>query len=123
MKIVLAVFLFIHGFAHLVGFVVPWKLAKFEDMFYSTKIFYKKLDVGHTGIRIVGILWLFAAMGYFYSVYALFTDVAWGIWFTWIVTFYSFFLSIIGLPDSKFGIAANLTLLIFLFMNMTFGWV
>ena len=69
MKIFLAIFLFVHGFAHLVGFMIPWKIAKLEEMPYSTSIFFNKINLGHVGIRIVGILWLVAALAYFYSFY------------------------------------------------------
>ncbi len=38
MNIALAVFLFIHGFAHIVGFLVYWKLMKDKEVTYKTTI-------------------------------------------------------------------------------------
>ena len=55
MRLFFAVFLLMHGIAHLVGFVVPWKLAEMEDAPYKTTIFLDKIDLGDTGIRINGV--------------------------------------------------------------------
>lgn len=38
MRFVLAMFLFVHGFAHTVGFVVPWRIAKFDEAPYKTTV-------------------------------------------------------------------------------------
>jgi len=123
MKIFIAIFLLVHGIAHLVGFVVSWKLAKMKEMPYSTKVIFKKFDVGDNGIRIIGILWLLAAIAYFYSIYALYMSPGWAMWFLLPVTIYATLICIIGLPDSKFGILANLLLFVFLFLNFTFSWI
>lgn len=42
----------VRGFAHAVGFVVPWKIATLEDAPYKTPILNDKLDVGDLGIRV-----------------------------------------------------------------------
>ena len=62
MRIVVAVLLIIHGVAHLPGFVVPWRLAAPKEMPYKTTLFAGLVNAGDVGIRVVGILWLVAAI-------------------------------------------------------------
>ena len=47
-----------HGLVHLLGFVVNWQLASLAEMPYKTTLLAGALDVGATGIRAVGLLWL-----------------------------------------------------------------
>jgi hypothetical protein len=44
MQIVLAVFLFAHGFVHLVGFVVPWRIANLKEMPYKTTVHFYRAE-------------------------------------------------------------------------------
>jgi len=64
MHIILGIFLFTHGVAHLVGFITYWKIASIEDMPYQTTLLSSLLDVGEVGIRIVGILWLLTGLAF-----------------------------------------------------------
>lgn len=59
-----AVFLALHGAAHVVGFAVSWKLTKQDDAPYSTELFDGRVDIGSVGIRVVGVIWLIAAASY-----------------------------------------------------------
>jgi hypothetical protein len=54
----------LHGAAHLPGFVVSWRLAELAEMQYRTTLLAGALDVGDVGIRIVGVVWLVAAVGF-----------------------------------------------------------
>lgn len=101
MKIFFIVFLIGHAIAHLVGFVVPWKIVKLEEMKYSTKIFFNKIDVGDNGIRLIGILWLLASLSFIAVSISVFQNVS--IWKSLLLftTIFSLILTIIGLPDSK----------------------
>ena len=67
MRFIIAVILFVHGFAHTVGFVVPWKIASLDEAPYKTTLFHDRIDVGHTGIRVIGVLWLLTALAFFVS--------------------------------------------------------
>src|SRR5881296_4556674 len=62
MRIVVAALLIIHGVAHLPGFVVSWRLAAPREMPYKTTLFAGLVNVGDAGIRVVGMLWLMAAL-------------------------------------------------------------
>ena len=116
MRIVLFVLILLHGIAHLVGFMVPWKMASPEGMTYKTTLLGGKVDVGNTGIRIVGVIWLILFLAMMLS--------AAGIWFTipswksFTVTFciVSLVMSVIGLPDSRIGIPVNAIILVMVLM-------
>lgn len=112
MAVVLALLLFAHGFAHLVGFVGPWKIGKPDPKQpYTTTLLAGRVDVGDTGIRVVGILWLLAAIAFALLALAVLTDASWwrpaAIW----ISSYSLVLSILGLPASWVGIAVDIVLL------------
>ena len=112
MSLVLALLLLGHGFAHLVGFVGPWKIGKPDRRQpYTTTLLAGRLNVGDTGIRVVGILWLLAAVAFGVLALAVLTDAPWwrpaAIW----IASYSLVLSILGLPASWVGIAVDIILL------------
>jgi hypothetical protein len=110
-----AVFLFIHGFAHTVGFFVQWKILKLKDIPFSTKIFYGKFDVGNAGIHVVGIIWLFIAIFCVLAGYGILSASDWWKTATLLVILFSFIFCILGLPDTKMGIIANVIVIAFLY--------
>jgi hypothetical protein len=123
MNIVLAIILFIHGFAHLVGFVVPWKIANLKEMPYKTTLLNGKIDVGDFGIRLVGIIWLVIAVVFFICGVGLLLHSSWWQWLTIIVSVFSFFLCVSGLPDARIGIFVNILIVIFIFIAKRFEWL
>lgn len=58
MRMALALFLLVHGTAHLPGFTLAWRLTSNPDMPYTTTLLGGLVDVGEAGIRVVGVLWL-----------------------------------------------------------------
>ncbi|MGO9584383.1 MAG: hypothetical protein ACLP36_16460, partial [Acidimicrobiales bacterium] len=58
-----AVLLVVHGLVHLLGFVVPWRLASFAGFPHRTDVL-SGADVGTTGARILGVFWLVACLGF-----------------------------------------------------------
>ncbi|EWM10231.1 hypothetical protein [Kutzneria sp. 744] len=59
----IAVLLVLHGLVHLLGFVVPWKLATVTGFPHRTDVL-SGVDVGETGARLIGVLWLIAGLGF-----------------------------------------------------------
>ena len=55
MRSALAALLIAHGVAHLVRFVVPWKLLSTVEMPYRTTILGGVTDVGDAGARALGV--------------------------------------------------------------------
>lgn len=123
MRYVIAMVFFVHGFAHTVGFVVPWKIASLDEAPYKTTLLNGKLDVGHGGIRVVGLLWLLAALAFF-GAGALVIG-RFELWqpFTLVVTIYSLVLCVLGLPESRLGIPINVAILLFLIVGNALGWM
>lgn len=123
MHIAVGIYMFVHGFAHIVGFLVSWKLVEDKDSPYKTTILDGKLDMGDTGIRILGILWLLLGMAFFLMTYAVIAETSWWRTATFYVTYISLFLSILNLPDTKYGLMANILLLLFLWIAPSMGWI
>ena len=123
MHIVIAVGFFVHGVAHLVGFVVPWRLATLDDAPYKTSLLGGRLDVGDAGIRFVGALWLLAAIAFVVAGVAVVFSFHWWFEYTLIVTASSLVLCVLGWPDSRFGILINTVILAYLVTGNTFGWL
>ena len=123
MRIALAVFLVLHGIAHIVGFVVPWRIAKMDDMPYKTTIINGKIDVGDVGIRILGIIWLLIALAYFYSGWITYQQFDFWLTYTLVVSVISLAFCIIAVPDSHIGIYINIALIALYYLNDKFNWL
>lgn len=111
MRIIFAVFLVLHGIAHLVGFFNQWKIVEMEDMPYKTTIFFGRFDLGDIGIRIVGVFWLAGAILFIISAYGLFTISPWWQNSALYITLFSTLLCVTGLPDAKVGLVVNVVII------------
>ncbi len=120
---VFAAVLAIHGIAHLVVFLVTFKWIRIEEMPYSTTLFDNRIDVGDTGIRIIGMLWLMTALGCF--------ALAAASWFSWDLfvpvtlglAFFSLALCLAGWPETIIGMVINGFLIVVLIVASALGWV
>jgi len=122
-RILLALGLFGHGFAHLVGFVVPWRLATLDEAPYRTTLLGGRLKVGDKGIRLVGVLWLLAALAFGVSAAALLWSQPWWHTYTVLVSVASLVLCVLGWPDSRLGIPINVAILLLLGVGSRLGWL
>ena len=102
-RIAFAILLFVHGFAHLVGFVVPWRIATLKEMPYRTTLFVGSIDSGERGIRAVGVLWLIAAVAFAVSGLGVILRAPWSVPLTAIAVVCSVVLCVAGGPDSRIG--------------------
>ena len=123
MRLSLSLFLCAHGIAHLVGFLVPWKIVKTEEMPYKTTLFMGKIDVGNTGIRVMGILWLLIALSYFYAGWITYQQTEFWITYTFIITIISLIFCILAIPDSHIGVYINSVLISIYFLNNHYHWL
>jgi hypothetical protein len=123
MRFIVGLVFIVHGFAHTVGFVVPWKIASLDEAPYKTTVLGGRLDLGHGGIRFVGILWLLAALAFF-GAGALVIG-RFEVWqpFTLSTTVFSLLLCFMGLPDSRLGIPINIVILVFILAGGALGWL
>ncbi|RLD49074.1 MAG: hypothetical protein DRI88_01425 [Bacteroidetes bacterium] len=123
MNIALAVFLFIHGFAHIVGFLVYWKLMKDKEVTYKTTIYPGNINIGDSGVRLLGIVYLAVALSFGLLGYDLISQPFVLSKYIWAVVVVSLVLCITGWPDTKFGVVANLILIVFLILNTYVHWI
>jgi hypothetical protein len=110
MHIILALVLFGHGVAHLVGFVAPWRIATLKEMPYKTAILANSVNVGDIGIRVVGLFWLIAALAFAASGIGVLLRTSWWLPVTGCVTAFSLLLCVIGWPDSRIGVFINIAI-------------
>ncbi len=123
MRVALSIILLLHGIAHLPGFVVPWRLTTLAELPYKTTVLGGALDIGGSGVRTVGLLWLLVALGFVAAAVATLRNSSLWPTLTLGVVAFSTALCILGWPDSRIGLAVNLALLALLLANVRFGWI
>lgn len=122
MRVALAGFLVLHGIAHLVGFVVPWRILQAEEMPYSTTLLAGRIEVGDLGAKIVGLVWLGLAVAFFVG--AGFVWVQRQGWSNFVVfaAAASLLFSILGLPAARLGIPINIALIGLMLGGSALNW-
>jgi hypothetical protein len=121
-KYALGVLLIVHGIAHLVGFLVPWRIGHLEGAVYRTTLLGGAIDIGDSGARIVGLLWLGTAV--LVAAAGVAVLAAYGSWraLTTTALIVSLVLSVLGWPDSRIGVAVNVALLAWLGLASALNW-
>lgn len=121
MRFIIGLVLLAHGLAHLVGFMIPWRLLNDERTPSKTTVLDGKVEVGETGARTVGVLWLIGALAF---VLAAVTCVAqWNWWKTATAAAagYSLVLSALSWPESRVGAAINTGIIVALVVSRLFS--
>ncbi len=109
MRIAIAVFLALHGFAHFVGFAGSFGLA--ESIPYKTTVLGGTVDLGDAGIRAFGMLWLVAGGAFLVASAAAMTSQEWWVKALLVAATSSLVLSLMALPEAKVGVLLNLLIL------------
>lgn len=107
MRVLLAVAFLIHGLAHVVGFVVPWKLVASDEVPYRTTVLAGAVDIGALGVRIVGLVWLGVAVLFVGLAANVMRDTVWWYEGAFILVGISLLLCVLGLPQARPGLFAN----------------
>ncbi len=108
---VFAVFLALHGLVHVYGFTVPWWHRGFRGVEFSTRILNGSIDVGGTAVKILGFVWLAAAVAFVVVGVMLWRGHPWARRTTIALLLGSLVLCTIGLPGSVMGLAIDVVLL------------
>ena len=116
-RIIIGIYLLIHGVSHLVGFLIPWKIVDMKEEPYKTTLLGGSINAGDTGIRIIGSLWLLTAVCFIITAIGTFASLNWWRSITLYLSIFSLILCIIGLPGAKIGILANAVILIYLYAS------
>jgi len=75
--VAVSVVLVAHGLIHFMGTAAYLKLANVTVIPYKTALLNGRWDVGDTGIRVFGVLWAVAAVGFLVGAVALFARLPW----------------------------------------------
>lgn len=121
MSKLLAAFFVLHGIAHGVGFVVPWRLMEVEETAYSTTLLAGRWDVGDVGIRVVGLLWLATGLAFVVAGAGAWMMKAWWGPVAASAAAASLVLSVVGWPEARVGVVLNILVLAVL-LSLRLGW-
>ncbi len=110
MRFVLAALLIAHGVAHLVGFVVPWRLVSTAEVPYRTTILGGVTDLGDAGARALGVVWLVAALAFVLLAGAVLAGWNVRLW-VFAMLALSSVLCVVGWPEARIGLIVNAVLL------------
>jgi hypothetical protein len=106
-----AVFIILHGFAHLMATSVYWKLNESPDLPYTTMILSGRVDLGETGIWLFGLLWLVAGLATAVAGGGLLTGSAWARSVLLTATLFSLVTCVLVFEAAKIGIIINVLIL------------
>ena len=109
MRIVLAILMVVHGLAHLVGFAGAWRLAP-DGIPYKTTILAGSVDLGDSGIRAVGLLWLGLAAAFIVVAVGAFGAFQWWPQAALAVAIVSLLLSATEWPEARLGVVLNVAI-------------
>jgi hypothetical protein len=121
MKIVMTLVLALHGIAHLVGFLLPWHLMKQPDGSYTTTLT-GGLDIGETGMKIMGIGWLIVALAFLAAAFGAWRHASWWPTFTLTVAIVSLGICLVNLPEAAIGIPIDIAIILVMIAGMKAGW-
>jgi hypothetical protein len=103
--------------------VVFLQIAEFGDISYTTTVLGGRLDIGDVGMRVLGVVWLLITVAFVIAGVTIFFSPPWWWSFTLAVTVASLIVTLLGWPDAKFGVLANIIILLFLFFGPRLGWI
>jgi len=111
LRTLMALGLAVHGLIHLIGFVVPFRIAQLQGYAYTTSAAWGHLELGEGGAHVAGVLWLLATVAFLVAAYGIWQGASWAIPLTAIAVGCSLVLCIMGSPAAVAGIAVNVVIL------------
>jgi hypothetical protein len=121
MRYALALLILVHGIAHSAGFAVFWRLITVPELPYRTTVLRNRLDLGHRGIRVYGLVWLLLAVGLVVVASGVVLRSAWWLPTLTILTLVSGFFCALGWPDTRLGVVANVLVVGTVLATFRFG--
>lgn len=121
-RIGLAVLMVLHGIAHLPGFANSWRLATFPEVPYHTTLLGGRLEVGDTGMRVAGALWLLAALAFMVAGAGAVMQRGGWMTFAMAVAAASLVLCLLEWPAARIGVWVNVAILLALVLAQRLHW-
>jgi hypothetical protein len=118
MRTTLALLLAAHAVAHLPGFLSGWNLLTVPEMPFKTTVLGGRADLGITGIRVLGVLWLLTGVIVGLAAIAVFRNAAEAYVLAWVAWALSTAMTAVGWPDTRTGVALNGVILIALLVPL-----
>ncbi len=115
-SVIAAILLILHGLIHLMGTVTYLKLGVVQGLTYKTTLLNGRWDLGGDGIRIYGVLWGLAALGFVVAAIALLTGAGWWRPLLGSVALFSLALTALDWKDAFAGAILNIIILAWLGM-------
>lgn len=112
-----AFIIFAHGLIHLIGVVVYWQLAVVNEIPYKTTLLGGRWDIGETGTRIFGLLWLLGTIGFVTAAAGMVFRADWWQPVLLVTTLFSLVITILDWDAAKFGAITNIIILIILLVE------
>lgn len=112
LRLAAAAVLLLHGLVHLLGTAVYLRLAEVPEFPYKTTLLGGYWDVGGGGIRVFGLFWAVAAVGFGIAAVAVLRD--WSSWWPLLigVTLFSLVLTTLDWTVAYAGIVVNVGILV-----------
>jgi hypothetical protein len=110
-RLIVATVVAAHGLIHLIGFVVPWRIATVSGFPYRTTTAGGLADLGDVGVRLVGAVWLVCALGFVVAGVGIGRRAPWSLPLTAVLAVVSLVVCLIGLPETAAGIVVNVAIL------------
>jgi hypothetical protein len=111
MRVALAMLMALHGIAHTAGFAESWRLAPGGGVPYKTTVLGGRVDLGDTGIRTIGLLWLAVATAFLCASIATVLNASWWRPAAAASAMASLGLTFLELPQARLGTLINVVIL------------
>lgn len=122
MRILLALLLAAHGLAHLVSFVEAWRLLP-RVMPYKTTVLAGHVDLGDTGTRAAGVLWLLVSIAFAVVAGGAAADTDWWVAGAFGTAVVSLVLSATEWPEARVGVMIDVAILAALPLGRWLGFI
>lgn len=106
-----AIVVALHGVIHLIGFVVPWRIATVDGFPYRVTALGGLTDLGGVGVRVVGLVWLACAVGFIVAGVGIERRAPWALPLTAVLATVSIAVCVLGLPETSAGVVVNVAIL------------
>ena len=110
MTIAFAVFVFVHGFAHVVGFLTVSGIVTDESM-TGDPFLIGRWEAGHPVMWGFALIWLALAAGFVIAGIGLLQDTSWALPVLITTTVVSTVLSLLWVRQAPFGVVANVVVI------------
>jgi hypothetical protein len=114
--IIFAILVILHGLIHLMGTIVYMQWGEIESLPYKTTLLNGRWDLGETGIKAFGLLWLIPLVGFVLAGIALL--MGWGWWQPLLtgVSLFSLLVTALDWHVAYAGTAVNVIILVVLWI-------